>query len=659
METNDALPWILNLCHWQARTVESVKASERKNPYSKEADCPFMNQLLHGLPLRMRQVVILKAVMGLELHEIARIVGGSFSGTGYRYTHGMIRLERDTSVMKSLSSMEEELRMEAARGIPEMTSSFLNQCEMIPQKSNRSGMIRKASRYQPLRLVVAALLVMALVGTTGVYHMVNRQHSKITVTTEDNMSLSVNGMDRVKSVVADKENKRAGANADGSTLTEVMTSVTKEELDAYAAGSDQAEGEEDPAGSTKEEAREFWRKNGMDAYDFCVLETVEDKDNYVLNVILDRKTAQQSLEMWGSLEDGSYFLLRAPLESVHNSSSLANSFFLRVGLVITAIGAVMAMILAGTVTRPIRELTEISTRMKKLDFSAKYEGTSRTEIADLGQNINELSETLEQTISELKAANNELRRDIRRKEEVEAMRQDFLASVTHELKTPLALIQGYAEGLQEGISDDPESRDYYCEVIVDEAGKMNRMVQKLLTLNQLEFGNNAVTMEHFDITELVRNYLSRAELLAEQNGITVSMQETGPIMVWADEFLVEEVFANYYSNACNHAAGDKIIDIRFEEKENTVRVSVFNSGSPIPSESLPHLWEKFYKVDKARTRAYGGSGVGLSIVRAIMNLLHQEYGVINYDNGVKFWFELDTSGAERQKDEPDTSENEV
>ena len=231
VETNDALPWILNLCHWQARTVESVKASERKNPYSKEADCPFMNQLLHGLPLRMRQVVILKAVMGLELHEIARIVGGSFSGTGYRYTHGMIRLERDTSVMKSLSSMEEELRMEAARGIPEMTSSFLNQCEMIPQKSNRSGMIRKASRYQPLRLVVAALLVMALVGTTGVYHMVNRQHSEITVTTENNMSLSVNGMDRVKSVVADKENKRAGANADGSTLTEVMTSVTKEELD--------------------------------------------------------------------------------------------------------------------------------------------------------------------------------------------------------------------------------------------------------------------------------------------------------------------------------------------------------------------------------------------------------------------------------------------
>ena len=401
----------------------------------------------------------------------------------------------------------------------------------------------------------------------------NKDNIGIIVMNQDSMTIKSYGPD------ADTMQRRMWDNLLGLT-------PTKEELESYADGGEQGEGEDAGEGSTTDEAREFWRKNGMDAFDFCVLETIEHKDNYVLNVILDRKTAQQSLEMWGSLEDGSYFLLRAPLESVHNSSSLANSFFLRVGLVITAIGAVMAMILAGTVTRPIRELTEISTRMKKLDFSAKYEGTSRTEIADLGQNI----------------------KDIRRKEEVEAMRQDFLASVTHELKTPLALIQGYAEGLQEGISDDPESRDYYCEVIVDEAGKMNRMVQKLLTLNQLEFGNNAVTMEHFDITELIRNYLSRAALLAEQNGITVSMQETGPIMVWADEFLVEEVFANYYSNACNHAAGDKVVDISFEEKEDTVRVSVFNTGSPIPSGSLPHLWEKFYKVDKARTRAYGGSG---------------------------------------------------
>ena len=186
----------------------------------------------------MRQVVILKAVMGLELHEIAKIVGGSVSGTGYRYTHGMIRLERDTSVIKLLSSMEEELCLEASKEIPEMTDGFLRQCEEIPQRRNRSGIIRLSSRLQPLRLAATSVLLLALLGTVGVYHAVNRQRSEITVTTENNMSLSVNGLDRVRSVVADNENKKAGANAAGSTLTEVMTSVTKEELDDESLSSD-------------------------------------------------------------------------------------------------------------------------------------------------------------------------------------------------------------------------------------------------------------------------------------------------------------------------------------------------------------------------------------------------------------------------------------
>ena len=110
--------------------------------------------------------------------------------------------------------------------------------------------------------------------------------------------------------------------------------------------------------------------------------------------------------------------------------------------------------------------------------------------------------------------------------------------------------------------------------------------------------------------------------------------------MWADEFKTEEVFSNYFSNAINHVLGEKVIDVRLIRMENKVRVSVFNTGEPIPEDSLGHLWEKFYKVDKARTREYGGSGVGLSIVKAIMESMNQEYGVTNYDNGVAFWFEL-------------------
>jgi signal transduction histidine kinase len=119
------------------------------------------------------------------------------------------------------------------------------------------------------------------------------------------------------------------------------------------------------------------------------------------------------------------------------------------------------------------------------------------------------------------------------------------------------------------------------------------------------------------------------------------MADYEPIYVWADEFKTEEVIMNYYTNALNHLDGECVIEIKLEKIDDKVRVSVFNTGEPIPEDSIDHIWEKFYKVDKARTREYGGSGVGLSIVKAIMDSMHQEYGVRNYDNGVEFWFELE------------------
>lgn len=176
---------------------------------------------------------------------------------------------------------------------------------------------------------------------------------------------------------------------------------------------------------------------------------------------------------------------------------------------------------------------------------------------------------------------------------------------------------------------------------MDEASKMNNMVKKLLTLNQLEFGNDVVSMERFDITALVKNYIQSATILIKQNEITVRMKDYPAIYVWADEYKTEEVFMNYFSNAVNHCGGEKEITVSLEEGDGKVKVSVFNTGELIPEECLPHLWEKFYKVDKARTREYGGSGVGLSIVKAIMESMNQKFGVENCEKGVLFWFELE------------------
>lgn len=376
-------------------------------------------------------------------------------------------------------------------------------------------------------------------------------------------------------------------------------------------------------------------------------DTTEDRrtilyhKKYQMIALKDDRTQQDFIDLWGVLDNGNLFLLRTPVESIRESVSLANRFLAYIGIGAAILASFIIMMVSRKISEPIKELTRISERMNHLDFDAKYEGKSRTEIALLGQNINQLSETLETTISELKSANNELLRDIEKKNEMEKMRTEFLSNVSHELKTPIALIQGYAEGLKEGVNDDEESRNYYCEVIVDEASKMNQMVQKLLTLNQLEFGNKTVSLERFDVVDLIRNYLQSSVLLCEQKGVQLKMEDYPPIHVWADEFGVEEVFNNYFTNAMNHVDGEKIIEVRVQPMEDKVRVSVFNTGTPIPEDSIAHIWEKFYKVDKARTRAYGGSGVGLSIVKAIMDSMNQPYGVLNYENGVEFWFELD------------------
>lgn len=370
---------------------------------------------------------------------------------------------------------------------------------------------------------------------------------------------------------------------------------------------------------------------------------IEEGEDYSIHVL--SMADSEYLVMYGRLSSGISFIMRTPLESIRDSASVANQFFAYVGILGAIAGGLIIWMVSGRITKPILKLNHISEQMVNLDFDARYNGNEKNEIGLLGENINKLSASLEEAISELKTANNELKKDIEKKEKIDEMRKEFLANVSHELKTPIALIQGYAEGLQEGIDDDKESRDFYCDVIVDEASKMNRMVQKLLTLNQLEFGNDVVSMERFDITELIQNYIQSASILVKQNEVEVCMENYPPIFVWADEYKTEEVFMNYFSNAMNHCDGEKKIVVSMVQSPGKVRIQVFNTGEPIPEDSLSHLWEKFYKVDKARTREYGGSGVGLSIVKAIMESMNQAYGVENFSNGVMFWFELETVQA--------------
>ncbi|MCR5234291.1 MAG: HAMP domain-containing histidine kinase [Lachnospiraceae bacterium] len=348
------------------------------------------------------------------------------------------------------------------------------------------------------------------------------------------------------------------------------------------------------------------------------------------------------IELWGTLSGSELILMRSPMEGIKSSVRISNRLLVYTGVIVLIIGVVINVILSRKVTDPILELVDISEKMSKLDFDVKYTSGGDNEIALLGTHMNNLSDKLEKTISELKTANNNLMSELNRKSEAEEMRKEFLSNVSHELKTPIALIQGYSEGLKDCVNTDCESRDYYCDVIIDEAGRMNKLVRNLLELNQLEFGNGNVEMERFDIVELVSNCIESVSILIKQNNINIELSHSRDVMnVWSDEFKVEQVVNNYLSNAIHYCKNENRISVRISDEGEYTRVSVFNSGDPIPEEAIPHLWTKFYKVDKARTREYGGSGIGLSIVKAVMETLNRGYGVINHENGVEFWFELD------------------
>lgn len=410
---------------------------------------------------------------------------------------------------------------------------------------------------------------------------------------------------------------------------------------------DQEDDSNNPA--DKDDKKEH-RKRLEDIIDMSGTSLVENRtiissnDNYTLQKVYDERLGDYYLEIWGTLDNGYSIILRTPIQGIKDNVNISTTLIKYVGGAILAVGIITAFVVSTYITRPIKQLSNIAEKMSEMDFNARYEGSDKGEIGLLGKSMNNMSEKLEQNIAELKKANLELKKDIDKKEKLEIMRTDFLSNVSHELKTPIALIQGYAEGLKEGITDDPESMEFYCDVIMDEANKMNTMVKRLLTLNQIEFGNDEPEMERFDINELIASVADANAIRAGQKNMSIVFDNRNEHnFVWADEYKTEEVLTNYISNALNHCDGKRAIEVRTEKSENggTITVTVYNSGKNIADEDLERIWEKFYKTDKARTREYGGNGIGLSIVKAIMDSMGQEYGVRNVSDGVEFWFNLD------------------
>ena len=367
-------------------------------------------------------------------------------------------------------------------------------------------------------------------------------------------------------------------------------------------------------------------------------------DNVKIKRTYDSKTELSFVLLSARLDNGYQLYIRVAIISIQESVDISNRFLMLIGFFTIAISGILVSMISKKFTSPIEKLNEITKRISELDFSHKYEvNDSDDELNNLGKNINTMSETLEKTITQLRMSNIELEKDIEEKSKTDEMRKQFISDVSHELKTPIALIQGYAEGLVENVTEDEESRKFYAEVILDESNKMDILVKKLLELMKLEYGKMTFNLTRFNISELIGELIRKNKKLLEEKNITIHF-DNEPYYIIADEFYIEQVVNNYFTNALKNVAeveGKKEIIISYQKEDTKLRVKVFNTGENIEEENLNRIWNRFYKVDTSRNRESGGTGIGLSLVRAIMQNTHNKYGVENKENGVEFYFEVD------------------
>ena len=372
------------------------------------------------------------------------------------------------------------------------------------------------------------------------------------------------------------------------------------------------------------------------------IEIIKKTDSYQIFTQVFPDSSEDYLVLLGLLPDGNILFVRTTVSALNHMTSITNRFFMIMAVMAILFTALIGHIVMARFTSPLINLIDITKRISNFDFEARYKPQHiYNEIDDLGEHINEMSTTLKRAISQLRVANESLKHDLEVKEETENMRKEFVSNVSHELKTPIALIQGYAEGLQEGIMEDENSRQIYLDIILDEANKMNRLVREMLILNQLEAGQMSMDLVDFDVTEMIDSIVDNNKINFEAQNITYTFNNKCECYIHADEFLVEQVITNFISNAIHYVTNGNIINVSYDfTKKGKVRISVFNSGNNIAKKDIKRIWEKFYKADKARSREYGGSGIGLSVVKATMELLHEKYGVENVPDGVEFWCEF-------------------
>lgn len=336
-----------------------------------------------------------------------------------------------------------------------------------------------------------------------------------------------------------------------------------------------------------------------------------------------------------------YLIALATLQPVGDAVQVMSRFYIYFYVLAAIPILLFAYFLSRTITLPLIQLNKVAKRLAALDFTAVVRINRKDEIGQLAETMNSLAQNLQQTMAELQEANTKLHAEIEKEKQLERMRRQFVASVSHELQTPVSLIQGYAEALKDNVANGLK-RDKYAGVIIDESDRMARLVADLLDLSQLESGRFALHWSKVPLQETVRSVLIKLAPLLNEKSVQLGLIGLDAEELWvrSDRQRLEQVLINLLSNAIRHVPVRGRLEIRVKPEHSSVRLELNNEGQPIPEEDLPHIWDTFYRADRSGSRALGGTGIGLSIVKAILQRHESEYGVINEEDGVTFYITL-------------------
>ncbi|MBE6773910.1 MAG: HAMP domain-containing histidine kinase [Ruminococcaceae bacterium] len=337
-----------------------------------------------------------------------------------------------------------------------------------------------------------------------------------------------------------------------------------------------------------------------------------------------------------SLKEDSSLQIFYPVDTITKNAETASITLFALSVFALMLYYIATYYLGVAFSKPVYIINSAAKKIADLDFTQSCPRFRITELDELSKSINTLSNSLENALNDLKSENLKLESDILKERALEKSRRDFVANASHELKTPISIIQGYAEGMKYGIGCD--STDEFCDIIIDEAEKMNSLVVKLLEFLHIGSGEYPVAIQSFYLDELLISHLDSLENIFREKGITLKSEIASNLHALGDPTLLRIVFNNYISNAISHSDAEKTILVTVKEEESVYNVTVFNSGEHISDQDIGNIWQSFYRADKSHSRAEGRFGLGLSIVSTIQDVHGEKYGVKNVEGGVEFNF---------------------